>query len=94
MKSLLVVAAVLVSAAQIIWASPSVALEGRHDAFAALAHLRMQPFVDARRIGVMGFSYGATATLRLTSSRYRGADHPRPSSFGAAVALYPSLLHG
>lgn len=54
----------------------------------------MQPFVDARRIGVMGFSYGATATLRLTSSRYRGADHPRPSSFGAAVALYPSLLHG
>jgi hypothetical protein len=32
MKSLLVVAAVLVSAAQIIWATPSVALEGRHDA--------------------------------------------------------------
>ncbi len=60
------------------------------DAYAALAHLKTQPFVDGRRVGVMGFSYGAMAALRLTSIRYRGATHPRAASFGAAVALYPS----
>jgi len=59
------------------------------DAFAALEHLRTRPFVDGQRIGVMGFSYGAMATLRLTSASYRGAGHPRGASFGAAVALYP-----
>jgi dienelactone hydrolase len=59
------------------------------DAYAALAHLRARSYVDARRIGVMGFSYGAMATLRLTSASYRGAEHPRATSFGAAVALYP-----
>jgi dienelactone hydrolase len=59
------------------------------DAYAALAHLRTRPYVDARRIGVMGFSYGAMATLRLTSASYRGSGHPRATSFGAAVALYP-----
>ena len=59
------------------------------DAFRALAHLRTRPFVDGRRIGVMGFSYGAMAALRLTSAWYRGSGHPRAASFGAAVALYP-----
>ena len=64
------------------------------DAYAALAHVRSQPYVDARRIGVMGFSYGAMATLRLTSTSYRGAGHPRATSFGAAVALYPYCTDG
>jgi dienelactone hydrolase len=59
------------------------------DAYAALAHLRTRPYVDAQRIGVMGFSYGAMATLRLTSASYRGSGHPRATNFGAAVALYP-----
>jgi dienelactone hydrolase len=60
------------------------------DAFAALEHLRTRPFVDGQRIGVMGFSYGAMAALRLTSAWYRGSGHPRAASFGATVALYPA----
>lgn len=59
------------------------------DAFAARAHLQTRPFVDGRRIGVMGFSYGAMATLRLASTSYRGSAHRRAARFGAAVALYP-----
>lgn len=59
------------------------------DAFAALEHLRTRPYVDGRRVGVMGFTYGAMAALRLTSPSYRGSAYPRAASFGAAVALYP-----
>jgi len=40
------------------------------DALAAAAHLRKLPFVDGSRIGVVGFSYGAMAGLRLASEGY------------------------
>ena len=33
------------------------------DAYAALAHARALPFVDARRVGVMGGSHGGSTTL-------------------------------
>lgn len=39
------------------------------DARAALAWLAAQPQVDARRIGVMGWSNGATTTLTLLEQR-------------------------
>jgi dienelactone hydrolase len=55
------------------------------DAIAALEHLRSRPGIDARRIGVMGFSYGGAAALRLASPRY----HEQGHRFGAVVALYP-----
>jgi dienelactone hydrolase len=54
------------------------------DAFAALAHLRTRPTIDPRRVGVMGFSYGASAALRTSSALYR-----RRGGFQAAVAFYP-----
>lgn len=58
------------------------------DALAAGAFLRKLPFVDPSRIGVVGYSYGAMAALRLTSDAYvKRQIHPAP--FRAAVAFYP-----
>jgi dienelactone hydrolase len=58
------------------------------DAFAALAHLRQRPDVDARRIGVVGFSYGANAALRTASARYR----PAGGTFQAVASFYPMCV--
>lgn len=58
------------------------------DSRAALAWLAAQPGVDARRIGVMGWSNGGTTTLNLLVQRQA---HPRagePALAGAAV-FYP-----
>lgn len=57
------------------------------DAFAALRHLRDRPGIDRDRIGVMGFSYGGMAALRVASARYRRA--AGTPGFRAAVSLYP-----
>jgi dienelactone hydrolase len=54
-------------------------LRRTYDARAALAYLRTLPFVDARRIGLMGGSHGGTTTLNTMLL----------SGFAAAVALYP-----
>lgn len=51
------------------------------DAFAALAHLRTRPGIDGARIGVMGFSWGANAALRVASRSY----HRDVNRFGAVV---------
>lgn len=51
------------------------------DAFAALTALRAQPFVDAKRIGLLGGSHGGSTTLAVVAEPARG--------FAAAVALYP-----
>ena len=57
------------------------------DAFAALSWLRGRTDIDPDRIGVMGFSYGASAALRTSSARYRkGAPG---GGFRAAAAYYP-----
>lgn len=58
------------------------------DAFAALEHLRQRPEIDARRIGVLGFSYGASAALRTASARYR----PAGGSFQAVASFYPMCV--
>jgi dienelactone hydrolase len=59
------------------------------DAYAALAHLRGLPFVDARRVAVMGGSHGGATTLAsilaIPINSTRGAP-----GFAAAIALYPS----
>ena len=56
------------------------------DAYAALAHLRGLPFVDAGRIAVMGGSHGGSSTLSTIVAE--GAE--RQAGFAAAIALYPS----
>lgn len=59
-----------------------------HDAAAGLAWLAAQPQVDARRIGVLGWSNGATTTLNLLAQRAAQADAKAPRIAGAAV-FYP-----
>jgi len=41
------------------------------DAAAALAHLRKLPLIDKDRLALMGFSYGAMASLRLAGRAYQ-----------------------
>lgn len=41
------------------------------DAIAAIAHLRKLPIIDADRIGIAGFSFGAIAAIKLGNEAYR-----------------------
>lgn len=58
------------------------------DARAALAWLAAQPQVDARRIGVLGWSNGATTALNLLEQRRIHPEPGEPGIAGAAV-FYP-----
>ena len=62
------------------------------DAYAALAHARALPYVDGRRVGLMGGSHGGSTTLAAMAARENAWDplarEKRPG-FAAAVALYP-----
>jgi dienelactone hydrolase len=62
------------------------------DAYAALDHLRTLPFVDGRRIAIMGGSHGGSSTL---ASIVAGAPEGRTTAgFAAAIAFYPSCAPG
>jgi dienelactone hydrolase len=63
------------------------------DAYAALAHLRTLPFVDGRRIAVMGGSHGGASTLASIVATARN-EARGPQGFAAAIALYPSCSFG
>lgn len=54
------------------------------DAFAALAHARSLPYVDGKRVGIIGGSHGGSSTLNAMAAREEGA------GFAAAVSLYPA----
>lgn len=58
------------------------------DAFGALVYLRSLPFVDRDRVGVMGWSFGATAAL-MAGSELGAFLQPPEGGFRAAVAFYP-----
>jgi dienelactone hydrolase len=68
---------------------PRVTFEERAgDAYAALAYLRSLPFVDAKRVAVMGGSHGGSSTLAAivdTPGVAEGGNY----GFAAAIALYP-----
>ena len=62
------------------------------DAFAALAYLRRQSFVDGAHIAVMGGSHGGATTLAVDSLTVASAAPPgqdKQHGFAAAIALYP-----
>ena len=62
------------------------------DAFATLAHLRRQPFVDAAHIGVMGGSHGGSTTLVVDTTPVAATAplaQDKLHGFAAAIALYP-----
>ena len=68
--------------------SPVTVSRGVKDAFQALAHLKSLPFVDASRIGFIGFSWGAMVGL-LTASKEISNALSSGDRFAAAVVLYP-----
>lgn len=68
---------------------PRIIVEQRaEDAYAALNHLSLLPYVDAKRVAVMGGSHGGSATLSAIVDTVAKAS--REHSFAAAIALYPA----
>jgi dienelactone hydrolase len=61
------------------------------DARAALVWLAAQPGVDARRIGVLGWSNGGTTALNLLEQRRTHPQAGEPALAGAAV-FYPGCI--
>jgi dienelactone hydrolase len=63
---------------------------GTADAFGALLYLSKLSYVDARRIGAIGYSQGADTALTIASSRL-GAAFATPDGlrFKVAAAFYP-----
>jgi dienelactone hydrolase len=62
------------------------------DAYAALTHARALPFVDGRRVGVMGGSHGGSTTLAAMAapeSAWEALARAKRGGFAGAVALYP-----
>jgi dienelactone hydrolase len=63
---------------------------GIADSFGALLYLSKLPYVDARRIGAIGYSQGADTALTIASSRLAVAFAiPDDLRFRAAAAFYP-----
>jgi|RhiMethySRZTD1v2_1073278.scaffolds.fasta_scaffold204341_2 dienelactone hydrolase len=62
--------------------------QGLRDAYAALGYLAQQPFVDPRRIGVMGMSWGGTVALRAADRRRQGDG----AGFAASIPIYPGCV--
>lgn len=58
-----------------------------HDGYRALSFLAGQPFVRGDRIGLMGISLGAGATL--AAFERNGVEKSYPGRFRAALAFYP-----
>ena len=59
------------------------------DARSALAYVRSLPFVDAKRVAVMGGSHGGNTTL-ATIVEAPGYSGEAKAGFVAAIALYPN----
>lgn len=59
------------------------------DAFAALARLAEHPRIDARRIGIMGFSKGGTVAVQTALARRAARALPEGPRFALHVAVYP-----
>lgn len=68
------------------------------DAVGALRWLHTRPYVDARRVGAIGWSNGGVFAMAvingpsLERARRRGVEIPAPG-FAAAVAMYPGGCH-
>lgn len=60
------------------------------DAFGALSYLARQPFVDANRIALIGFSQGGTTALAAVGQHEALFDNDGDHKFKAAIAFYPS----
>jgi len=62
------------------------------DAYAALVHTQALPYVDGRRVGLMGGSHGGSTTLAAMAAPAPSGERlarEKRAGFAAAVALYP-----
>jgi dienelactone hydrolase len=59
------------------------------DAYGALKFLSQQPFIDAERIGIMGFSWGGVVTMLSATAPYASLYADGTLRFAAHVAEYP-----
>ena len=73
--------------------SPGYLPSGVADAYAALRRLASEPRIDADRIAIVGFSFGAEAHM-TAFEQLRSALNPGPSRFAAHVPFYPTLAFG
>jgi dienelactone hydrolase len=67
------------------------------DAYDALDHLRTLPYVDGKRVGVMGGSHGGSSTLATIAVNARDSERlaqRKREGFAAAIALYPGCAIG
>lgn len=62
--------------------------ERRRDALAALAWVASQPWADARKVAVLGWSHGGSAVLAATDATRREVA-AEPLRFATAIAFYP-----
>jgi dienelactone hydrolase len=63
------------------------------DAYGALAALRQMPYVDGKRIGIMGGSHGGMTTLAAMVASVKESDPlsgAKSAGFVAGIALYPN----
>lgn len=63
---------------------------GARDAFQAADHLRKYAFVDAARVSFVGFSWGASVGLIVSSTRYAAALNGKP--FARVASFYPACF--
>lgn len=67
---------------------PAAPQETLADAYTALAYLAQHPKVDADKIGLLGFSWGAVVTMLTATNQYDALSN-LPYKFAAHVAHYP-----
>lgn len=67
---------------------------GVADAYAALRVLASEPRIDADRIAILGFSFGAETAHLAAFERLRSAAGSTPNRFAAHVAFYPAGNYG
>jgi dienelactone hydrolase len=75
---------------QALSASPAYLVAGVVDAYAALRRLTSEPRIDASRIAILGFSFGAEIAHLTAFGSLRSALDPGPDRFAAHVAFYPA----
>jgi len=74
--------------------SPGYLPAGVVDAYAALRRLSSEPKIDADRIAIIGFSFGAEVAHLTAFESLRSALDPGQARFAAHVAFYPALNFG
>ena len=74
--------------------SPGYLPAGVADAYAALRRLASEPQIDADRIAIVGFSFGAEVAHMTAFESLRSALNPGPGRFAAHVPFYPTLTFG